>query len=180
MRLGSDSVQLITGLEALIAHLNTQLGVLAGRLTSHQSLISELRALRSHDSAEIREKGRDVEKMRLEIERLANEVESIRRVVNEQGLKRRERETRPSAPEPSQQRRPASFPSQQPQQQQRSVHYEDMQPSYPEPPRPTQVSHQHGPPSSPPLTPRTALIRKRLMEKEQERAIAQVCHFDVS
>ncbi|KAH9480153.1 hypothetical protein JR316_0006750 [Psilocybe cubensis] len=75
-------------LEALITSLRSHLTRLTSELASHQSLLNELRALRSSDSQAIREKGDEIVRLRDEVQRLAGEVEVLRGVV-EEGLRER-------------------------------------------------------------------------------------------
>ncbi|KZT12216.1 uncharacterized protein LAESUDRAFT_691432 [Laetiporus sulphureus 93-53] len=81
-------------LEALIGTLRNHLSRLTSELSDHQQLLNELRMLRDVDARALAEKGKDMDNLRTEVERLAGEVEVLRGVV-EEGLKERRNERDP-------------------------------------------------------------------------------------
>lgn len=75
-------------LESLISTLRSHLSRLTAELSDHHRLLQELRTLRDLDVRALKEKSRDVDQLRQEVERLGGEVEVLRGVV-EEGLKER-------------------------------------------------------------------------------------------
>ena len=70
---------------------------LTDELASHQSLLDELRSLREADSYTLREKVREVDRLRTEVEKVAGEVEVLKGVVEEGLRERRNRKERSQA-----------------------------------------------------------------------------------
>ncbi|KAJ3559487.1 hypothetical protein NM688_g313 [Phlebia brevispora] len=75
-------------LQALVMTLKGHLTRLTSELTDHHRLLEELRNLRDTDVRALKDKSRDVDHLRQEVERLGGEVEVLRGVV-EEGLKQR-------------------------------------------------------------------------------------------
>ncbi|KAI0061607.1 hypothetical protein BV25DRAFT_1826312 [Artomyces pyxidatus] len=86
-----EAVEEKKALEALITTLRSHMSRLSTELASHNALLNELRSLREADSHTLREKVREVDMLRTEVEKVAGEVEVLKGVV-EEGL--RERRTR--------------------------------------------------------------------------------------
>jgi len=78
----------LLALEALIQSLRSHLARLTTELASHTELLKELRELRETDVRTLREKTKDITRLRDEVERLEGEVEVLRGVV-EEGLRER-------------------------------------------------------------------------------------------
>ncbi|KAJ3850657.1 hypothetical protein EV368DRAFT_44833 [Lentinula lateritia] len=83
-----EAVEEKKALESLIATLRSHLTRLTAELSSHQELLVELRSFRESDARALKEKTSDITRLRVEVERLAGEVEVLRGVV-EEGLKER-------------------------------------------------------------------------------------------
>ncbi|KAL5501627.1 hypothetical protein ACEPAH_8887 [Sanghuangporus vaninii] len=75
-------------LESLVATLRSHLSRLTDDLSNHQAQLDELRSLRQNDFSDLRAKITEVDELRLEVERLAGEVDILRGVV-EEGLNER-------------------------------------------------------------------------------------------
>ena len=73
---------------------------LTSELASHKSLLDELRSLREADKHTLRQKVRDVDLLRREVEKIAGEVEVLKGVVEEGLRERRERSLSHSHDEP--------------------------------------------------------------------------------
>ncbi|TDL22091.1 hypothetical protein BD410DRAFT_788773 [Rickenella mellea] len=87
-------------LEALIATLRSHLNRLTSELSSHQVMISELQELRDSDVQTMVGKISEVDRLKLEVERLGGEVQILRGVI-EEGLKERRRVKHASKSTPS-------------------------------------------------------------------------------
>ena len=72
----------------MITTLRSHLTRLTAELSEHKQLLLELRSLRDSDARALAEKGKEVDKLKQEVERLAGEVQVLRGVV-EEGLKER-------------------------------------------------------------------------------------------
>ncbi|KAJ3892812.1 hypothetical protein GG344DRAFT_44628 [Lentinula edodes] len=83
-----EAVEEKKALESLITTLRSHLTRLTAELSSHQELLVELRSFRESDARALKEKTSDITRLRVEVERLAGEVEVLRGVV-EEGLKER-------------------------------------------------------------------------------------------
>ncbi|KAG6853291.1 hypothetical protein C0991_005463 [Blastosporella zonata] len=83
-----EAVEGQKALEALITTLRTHLTRLTAELSSHRTLLMELREMRNADMRTIKEKSAEVERLSREVERLGGEVEVLRGVV-EEGLRER-------------------------------------------------------------------------------------------
>ncbi|KAG5353911.1 hypothetical protein C0989_000154 [Termitomyces sp. Mn162] len=83
-----EAVEGQKALEALITTLRTHLTRLTAELSSHRTLLMELRELRNADAQTIKVKSAEVERLSREVERLGGEVEVLRGVV-EEGLRER-------------------------------------------------------------------------------------------
>jgi len=75
-------------LESLIATLRSHMARLTSELSSHKTLLDELRSLREADKNTLRQKVREVDLLRREVEKIAGEVEVLKGVV-EEGLRER-------------------------------------------------------------------------------------------
>ncbi|KAI0345710.1 hypothetical protein BDW22DRAFT_1353291 [Trametopsis cervina] len=95
-----EAVEEKKALEALISSLRGHLSRLTSELSDHHRLLQELRNLRDSDVRALKDKSRDIDQLRQEVERLGGEVEVLRGVV-EEGLKER-REVRELSRELSQ------------------------------------------------------------------------------
>ncbi len=78
-------------LESLIATLRSHMARLTSELSSHKTLLDELRTLREADKITLRQKVREVDLLRREVEKIAGEVEVLKGVVEEGLRERRER-----------------------------------------------------------------------------------------
>ena len=78
-------------LESLIATLRSHMARLTSELSSHKTLLEELRSLREADRNTLRQKVREVDLLRREVEKIAGEVEVLKGVVEEGLRERRER-----------------------------------------------------------------------------------------
>ena len=79
---------IFVALESLIATLRSHLSRLTDELSSQQAQLDELRSLRECDIRDLTSKISEVDNLKLEIERLGDEVEILRGIV-EEGLKER-------------------------------------------------------------------------------------------
>ncbi|KAL5482601.1 hypothetical protein ACEPAI_9195 [Sanghuangporus weigelae] len=75
-------------LESLVATLRSHLSRLTDDLSNHQAQLDELRSLRQIDFSDLRAKITEIDGLRLEVERLAGEIDILRGVV-EEGLNER-------------------------------------------------------------------------------------------
>ena len=75
-------------LESLITTLQSHMSRLTSELSSHKTLLNELRSLREADKNTLRQKVREVDLLRQEVEKIAGEVEVLKGVV-EEGLRER-------------------------------------------------------------------------------------------
>lgn len=80
-----------TALESLIHTLRSHMARLTSELSSHKTLLDELRSLREADKNTLRQKVREVDLLRREVEKIAGEVEVLKGVVEEGLRERRER-----------------------------------------------------------------------------------------
>ncbi|KAG6812112.1 hypothetical protein H0H92_004341 [Tricholoma furcatifolium] len=83
-----EAVEGQKALEALITTLRTHLTRLTAELSSHRTLLMDLRELRDVDVRTLKAKSAEVERLSKEVERLGGEVEVLRSVV-EEGLRER-------------------------------------------------------------------------------------------
>ncbi|KAH9841344.1 uncharacterized protein C8Q71DRAFT_853748 [Rhodofomes roseus] len=83
-----EAVEEKKALEALISTLRNHLARLTSELSDHQRLLAELRSLRDSDVKALAQKGKDIDSLRHEVERLAGEVEVLKGVI-EEGLRER-------------------------------------------------------------------------------------------
>ena len=87
-------------LESLITTLRSHMSRLTSELSSHKTLLDELRTLREADKNTLRQKVREVDLLRQEVEKIAGEVEVLKGVVEEGLRERRERNLSQSHGEP--------------------------------------------------------------------------------
>ncbi|KAI0304538.1 hypothetical protein B0F90DRAFT_1706727 [Multifurca ochricompacta] len=87
-------------LESLILTLRSHMARLSSELASHKTLLDELRSLREADKHTLRQKVREVDLLRREVEKIAGEVEVLKGVVEEGLRERRERSLSYSHDEP--------------------------------------------------------------------------------
>ncbi|KAH9058994.1 hypothetical protein EDB83DRAFT_2548255 [Lactarius deliciosus] len=86
-----QSVEEKKALESLIATLRSHMARLTSELATHKALLDELRTLREADKSTLRQKVREVDLLRREVEKIAGEVEVLRGVVEDGLRERRER-----------------------------------------------------------------------------------------
>ncbi|KAH9042264.1 hypothetical protein EDB85DRAFT_1918825 [Lactarius pseudohatsudake] len=86
-----QSVEEKKALESLIATLRSHMARLTSELATHKALLDELRTLREADKSTLRQKVREVDLLRREVEKIAGEVEVLKGVVEEGLRERRER-----------------------------------------------------------------------------------------
>ncbi|KAF8272262.1 hypothetical protein EI94DRAFT_1769980 [Lactarius quietus] len=86
-----QSVEEKKALESLIATLRSHMARLTSELATHKALLDELRTLREADKNTLRQKVREVDLLRREVEKIAGEVEVLKGVVEEGLRERRER-----------------------------------------------------------------------------------------
>ncbi|KZW01501.1 hypothetical protein EXIGLDRAFT_829977 [Exidia glandulosa HHB12029] len=77
-------------LEALVTQLRSQLARMTRELESHQAAIRELRSMQERDAHEMRSKIAEIEELRAEVDRLSDEVERLRRIIEDSLQQRRE------------------------------------------------------------------------------------------
>ena len=87
-------------LESLITTLRSHMSRLTSELSSHKTLLDELRTLREADKNTLRQKVREVDLLRQEVEKVAGEVKVLKGVVEEGLRERRERNLSQSHGEP--------------------------------------------------------------------------------
>ncbi|KAI0004640.1 hypothetical protein BJV74DRAFT_389821 [Russula compacta] len=80
-------------LESLINTLRSHMARLTSELSSHKALLDELRSLREADKNTLRQKVREVDLLRREVEKIAGEVEVLKGVVEEGLRERREHDS---------------------------------------------------------------------------------------
>lgn len=86
-----QSVEEKKALESLITTLRSHMARLTSELATHKTLLDELRTLREADKNTLRQKVREVDLLRREVEKIAGEVEVLKGVVEEGLRERRER-----------------------------------------------------------------------------------------
>ncbi|KAN0139743.1 hypothetical protein V8E53_002405 [Lactarius tabidus] len=86
-----QSVEEKKALESLIGTLRSHMARLTSELATHKALLDELRTLREADKNTLRQKVREVDLLRCEVEKIAGEVEVLKGVVEEGLRERRER-----------------------------------------------------------------------------------------
>ncbi|KAI9465634.1 hypothetical protein BJY52DRAFT_1245223 [Lactarius psammicola] len=86
-----QSVEEKKALESLITTLRSHMARLTSELATHKALLDELRTLREADKNTLRQKVREVDLLRREVEKIAGEVEVLKGVVEEGLRERRER-----------------------------------------------------------------------------------------
>ncbi|KAH9065544.1 hypothetical protein EDB87DRAFT_1596529 [Lactarius vividus] len=95
-----QSVEEKKALESLIATLRSHMARLTSELATHKALLDELRTLREADKSTLRQKVREVDLLRREVEKIAGEVEVLKGVVEEGLRERRERSLSNSQDDP--------------------------------------------------------------------------------